>query len=219
MNAFDLSVKRFDEFASEFADRFMNIDAYRSHFEQFCDMLESQQPAILELGCGPGNVTRFLKQRFPESAMMAIDLAPRMIEIARQTVEGVNFQVMDVRHIRSLDGQFDGIMCAFCLPFLSQEDTGQLIADCSDKLKDNGILYISTMEGDASKAGFESTSFSGDAQVYFNYHTGEDLEKLLIANGFSLVQLVRQDYHEPDGSVLTDLILIARKRSMDCNDV
>jgi len=75
----------------------------------------------------------------------------------------------------------------------------------------NGILYISTMEGDESKAGYESTSFSGDSKVYFNYHKHQDLEKYLADNGFSIDYNVHQDYYESDGNITIDLIMIARK--------
>ncbi len=212
MDKFEISVNRFDEFASEYAERFMNIDSYQKHFDEFSDMIESNQPKILELACGPGNVTKFLKQRFPDSEIIAIDLAPRMIGIAKQTVCGVDFRVMDVRDIKSLEMKFDAIMCSFCLPFLSKTDTEKLISDCSEMLNKNGVLYLSTMEGDETKAGFETTSFSGNSEVYFNYHRKEDLEKSLIKSGFSIDYNTHQDYIESDGSISIDLIMIARKK-------
>ena len=211
MNTFEISIKRFDEFALEYAKNFMNIDSYRKHFDRFCDLIEKRQPKILELACGPGNVTRYLKQRFPDSEIIAIDLAPHMIELAKKVVSGVDFKLMDVRDIKLFDLEFDAIMCSFCLPFLSKSDTELLISDCSQKLNKNGIFYISTMEGDESKAGFESTSFSGDSKVYFNYHMQQDLNDSLLKNGFSIDYSIRQDYCESNGSITIDLIMIAKK--------
>jgi hypothetical protein len=102
-------------------------------------------------------------------------------------------------------------MDSFSPSFLSKSDTDELISDCSNKLVKNGILYISRMEGDESKAGFESTSFSGDSKVYFNYHLQQDLEKTLVNNGFSINYNIRKDYYESDGSTFIDLIMIAKK--------
>lgn len=212
MEKFEISVKRFNDFASEYAKRFMNIDSYQKHFEEFSNMIEKQQPKILELACGPGNVTRFLKKKFPESELIAIDLAPRMIELASQTVEGVDFRLMDVRNIKSLNLKFDAIMCSFCLPFLSKSDTDKLISDCSDMLIENGVLYLSTMEGDETEAGFETTSFSGEAEVYFNFHRQQDLVKSSINSGFSVDYNIKQNCYEPDGSITIDLIIIAKKK-------
>ena len=211
MDTFDISVKRFNEFASEYAERFMNIDSYRVHFDRFCALTKKERPKILELACGPGNVTDYLKQQFQEAEILAIDLAPRMIDIAKRNVSGVDFRVMDVREISSLNTRFDAIMCSFCLPFLSKSDTYQLISDCSDSLVNNGILYLSTMKGDESKAGFETTSFSGDSKVYFNYHKQLDLENALMDNKFKIDYNLRQDYREKNGDITTDLIMIGEK--------
>ncbi len=212
MDSFEISVERFDEFAEEYAKRFMDIGSYRSSIDMFCDLIISDKPKILELGCGPGNVTRYIKNRFSGSEYIAIDLAPKMIEIAKQQVKDVDFRVMDARYILSFNTKFEAIMCSFCLPFLSVIDSQKLIADCSEKLLNNGVIYLSTMEGDESKAGFETTNFSGDSKVYFNYHKQQDIEAALLSNGFIVKQINRQKYYELDGRVTIDLIFIAIKR-------
>ena len=212
MNNFDLSVQRFDEFAAEYAQRFMDLNAYSDSIERFCELIGNDKPKILELGCGPGNVTRLLKLRFPEGQISAIDLAPQMIEIARKQLPDVDFLVMDVRDISIIPVKFDAIMSSFCLPFLSNSDAVKLIADCSSHLVPGGVLYISTMEGNDEQAGFETTSFSGDAEIYFNYHRQADLELAFVQSGFDIRQIKLQDYIETDGSATTDMIFIAVKR-------
>jgi trans-aconitate methyltransferase len=211
MENFDISVKRFDEFADQYAQRFMNIESYSDSIDRFCNLIRNDYPKILELGCGPGNITRLLKLRFPESRITALDLAPRMIEIAQKQLPDVDFRIMDVRNISMLPEKFDAVMCSFCLPFLSKDDAAKLIADCYEKLNSGGVLYISTMEGDENEAGFESTSFSGTAEVYFNYHRQSDLETAFQKGGFEIEQIKCQDYVEPDGSLTKDLILIGVK--------
>jgi len=212
MENFDVSVQRFDEFAAEYAQRFLDMNSYSDSIERFCELIGPNEPKILELACGPGNVTRLLKLRFPESRIMAVDLAPKMIEIAQKTLPDVDFRVMDVRNISSLPEVFDAIMCSFCLPFLSNTDAAKLIADCANKLGPGGVLYVSTMEGNEERAGFETTSFSGDAEIYFNYHRQADLEQAFMQSGFEVRQVKLQDYIEPDGSATTDMIFIAVKK-------
>jgi len=212
MEHFELSVKRFDQFAAEYAQRFMDMNAYSDSIGLFCHSIGNAQPKILELACGPGNVTRLLKLRFPDSRIVAIDLAPQMIEIAQKLLPEVDFRVMDVRDISEIPEQFDAIMCSFCLPFLSKTDTEKLIADCADRLVSGGVLYISTMEGNEERAGYETTSFSGNSEIYFNYHQQQNLEKAFSDGGFEIVCLKLQDYTEPDGNFTTDMIFIAKKR-------
>jgi len=205
MNNFDISVNRFNEFAEEYANRFSTIENYHHAIDRFIELIDSEKPSILELGCGPGNITRYLKEKLPESQIIAIDLAPKMIEIARQSLTDVDFRVLDVRDINQINQKFDAVMCSFCLPFLSHPDTQQLIANCANLLSEKGVMYISTMEGDASKAGFETTSFSGNSEIYFNYYTRSELEGY-ISKYFSSQQLICQDYFEPNGSITTDMI-------------
>ena len=212
MENFELSVRRFDQFAVEYAQRFMDLNAYSDSIGCFCDFIGNDRPAILELGCGPGNVTSLLKARFAESRIIAIDLAPNMIEIARNRLPDVDFRVMDVREISTIPQVFDAVMCSFCLPFLSKTDAAKLIADCSACLVSGGILYVSTMEGNEERAGFETTSFSGNAEIYFNYHQQQDLEQAFVQSGFEIGQIKLQDYMEPDGSATTDMIFIGIKR-------
>lgn len=212
MEKFDVSVQRFDEFADEYASRFGNVSGYMEQLTFFADQIKTEKPAILELACGPGNVTKFLKSRFPESRILGVDLAPKMIELARKALPDVDFRVMDVRDISSIPEKFDAVMCSFCLPFLSKDDAAKLIADCSFLLNSGGIIYLSTMEGDEARAGFEKTSFSGDSEIYFNYHVQYYLESSFSRNGFRVARLDRQDYLEPDGTVTIDLIFIAEKQ-------
>lgn len=213
MENFELSVQRFDQFAAEYAQRFMDMNAYSDSINRFCDCVGNDQPKILELGCGPGNVTRLLKSRFPESQIIALDLAPQMIEIARKQLPDVDFRVMDVRDISTIQENFDAVMCSFCLPFLSKSDTEKLIADCAGRLVAGGVLYVSTMEGNEERAGFETTCFSGNSEIYFNYHRQQDLEGAFAKGGFEIRQIKLQDYIEPDGPITIDMIFIAVKKN------
>jgi trans-aconitate methyltransferase len=212
MNNFDISVGKFNEFANEYASRFMAVDSYKESLDLFCNLSQSNTPRILELACGPGNITNYLCQKFPKSEILGIDLAPKMIEIAKQTVADADFRVMDVRDISTLDGTFDMVMCSFCLPFLSLTDATKLIVDCAEKLNNGGLIYISTMEGTQDEAGFEATSFSGNSEIYFNYFEQHQLEEMLIASGFHIESIKRQEYTEADGTLSTDMIFIGSKK-------
>lgn len=50
---------------------------------------------IVDLGCGPGNLTITLNQRWPEAVVEAWDSSPEMVDAARE--RGVDAQVGDVR--------------------------------------------------------------------------------------------------------------------------
>jgi hypothetical protein len=77
-------------------------------------------------------------------------------------------------------------------------------------LSENGYLYLSYMEGD--KEGFEKTSFTGNDTLYIHYFSENFLKHNLDKEGFEIIYLHKQPYHEMDGTITTDTILFARKK-------
>ncbi|HLT59798.1 MAG TPA: trans-aconitate 2-methyltransferase [Microlunatus sp.] len=65
---------------------------------------------VVDLGCGPGQLTATLRQRWPEAMISGLDSSPEMIEQARQYAdERLDFAVADLRDWRA-DRPFDVII-------------------------------------------------------------------------------------------------------------
>lgn len=203
------AVALFDKYASEYEVRFMDTAMYHDTFNLFCETIGKPDACILELACGPGNITRYLLQQRPAYQITATDLSDNMLAIAQQNAPNAHFQKMDCRQIGSLAARFDGIMCGFCLPYLSVDEVTKLIADAAQLLHVGGVLYLSTMEDDYSRSGL-ATSSKGDS-LWMHYYEGERLTNLLEAHGFELLETHRKCYTPPGGKDTTDLIIIAKK--------
>jgi trans-aconitate 2-methyltransferase len=52
---------------------------------------------VVDLGCGPGNLTALLAQRWPGARVRGIDSSPEMVATARAAVPGPVFEVGDLR--------------------------------------------------------------------------------------------------------------------------
>ena len=50
---------------------------------------------VVDLGCGPGNVTAILKQRWPEAAVTGVDSSPEMLGKAAASVPECRFELGD----------------------------------------------------------------------------------------------------------------------------
>ncbi|WP_141014504.1 methyltransferase domain-containing protein [Nocardioides sambongensis] len=53
--------------------------------------------SVVDLGCGPGNLTALLARRWPRAGVTGVDSSPEMIARARSEVPGLDFRVADLR--------------------------------------------------------------------------------------------------------------------------
>ena len=67
---------------------------------------ESRRPGsshAADIGCGPGNSTEVLRERYPEARIVGLDSSPDMIEAARKRLPHIAFEVADIREWRSTE--------------------------------------------------------------------------------------------------------------------
>jgi trans-aconitate methyltransferase len=203
-------IEVFNTNAFRYQQKFGDLSSYHDTFDLFCNAISVKDPEILEVACGPGNITKYILSKRPDFRLLGIDLAPNMLELAKFDNPQAKFLLMDARKIKDLPQAYDGIICGFCLPYLSKEEAIQFIADSSDKLNSEGVLYISTMEDDNSKSSLK-TSSSGN-QLFMNYHEEGYLVKAMENNSMSIIDVIRKNYVEDDGTVVVDMIIVGRKR-------
>lgn len=200
----------FNQAAQVYQEKFMDLSLYHDSFDQFCSLIAAPNARVLDIGCGPGNISRYLLSQRPDFILEGIDLAPNMIELARQNNPGARFSVMDCRHISQLPGTYHAVMCGFCMPYLSKTDCQKLIRDCATLLEPGGIVYFSTMEGDYSQSGYRSSS-DGKYKTYMYFHEAELLRRMMERAGFELKAFKRQAYPGTGEPQVYDLIFIGRK--------
>ncbi|MGL4598895.1 MAG: class I SAM-dependent methyltransferase [Bacteroidia bacterium] len=200
----------FDKLADLYAQKFMDVSLYHDSFNLFCAWVKQTDASVLELACGPGNITNYLLQQRPDFKILGIDLAPKMIALAQENNPSAQFQVMDCRTIDQLSQTFDAVMCGFCLPYLSKEEAIKLIADSALRLNAAGVIYISTMEDAYSKSGWKKGSTGDD--IYMHFHEAAYLKDALNENGFVDIETTRIVSTASDGAEVVDLILMGRKK-------
>jgi trans-aconitate 2-methyltransferase len=80
-------------------------DRYLAHADErgrpFVDLLArvgAEAPrTVVDLGCGPGNLTELLVQRWPRAEVVGVDSSPDMVEAARGRDSAVRYELGDVR--------------------------------------------------------------------------------------------------------------------------
>ncbi len=145
MDSYKITFQTWDKVAGKYQNKFMNMNLYDDTYDAFCNLIEKPNSKILEIGCGPGNITKYMLSKRPDFEVEAIDTSPNMIRLARDNNPTSNFRIMDCRQINTITEKFDAIMCGFCMPYLSKDDCAKLIKDSSFLLNNEGILYFSAI--------------------------------------------------------------------------
>lgn len=97
---------------------------------------------ILEIGCGTGNYTMFLREKFGSAGLTAIDISGKMIAVARDKLKGraVDFIVEDAENIE-LGEKFGLITSNASFQWFS--DLDKALIKYKDSLYENGIISFS----------------------------------------------------------------------------
>ena len=212
MDPYTESFETWNKIASLYQDRFMDLEIYNATYDFVCTSIDKADARILEIGCGPGNITKYLLSKRPDFAVFGIDIAPNMIALAKANNPTARFQVMDSREISQIKEKYDAIVCGFCLPYLSPEDSGKLVSDSYNLLNDNGLVYMSFVEGDPERSGFQAGS-SGE-RMYFYFYNLEDLKTQFLQNKFQELQIFKTAYRKSDTQIDIHTIVTARKKTL-----
>lgn len=208
MDRYKETFETWNNIASIYQDKFMDLNLYNHTYDFICNSIVKHKAKILEVGCGPGNITKYLLSKRPDFDIFGIDIAPNMIELAKVNNPSANFAVMDSRQINNLDTKYDGIICGFCLPYLSPAESNELISNSYDLLNENGLLYLSFVEGDPDKSDFKVGS---GGRVYFQFHNLDDLTTQLIKLKFDEIEIFKVKYKTSETEFDIHTILTAKK--------
>lgn len=112
-----------------------------AHVQTFIRTFVSPSMKVLELGCGPGNITERIASACGE--LIATDASSKMIKQARKAVdiENVTFEVADAHDLPFEDGSFDAVVASNMLHVV--QDPERILAEASRVLKPGGS-FIAT---------------------------------------------------------------------------
>lgn len=94
---------------------------------------------VVDLGCGPGNVTALLHQRWPDAHIIGVDNSSDMLAKAQASFKNIVWQQDDVAGWESQQG-VDLIFSNACLHWLS--DHKKLFLNLMQNLNSGGVLAV-----------------------------------------------------------------------------
>lgn len=202
------SVATFSKLAAGYAEKYFHLQLYDCYLERFAKRI-GRRASVLDVACGPGNVSAFLAVRRPDLTLLGIDLAEGMISQARLRVPSAQFLVSDCRDIGNLGQVFDAAAFAFGLSYLTDADASRFFCSLNASLANSAVLYLSTITGEPGMSGFELAS-SGD-RVYMVYRRASEVLAMVERAGYTVdfAERVASPAHASKST--QDLIIIARR--------
>lgn len=210
MNHNKTTIQTWNKLAQKYHDKFMDVHIYDDSYNLFCKAVANEDASILEVGCGPGNITKYILNTHPNYKITATDAARSMVELAQINNPTAKFQVLDARNITQTRKKFDAVLCGFCMPYLSKKESIGFINDVYTLLNDGGIFYFSVIESEYNKSESQ-TSSDGEHTMFVYYHQADYLQQALDECHFETIHLLRIEYPKPNNMADTHLIFIAKK--------
>jgi len=138
--------KRWDKLAVNY-DSFIN-DMFCKTYSSILENIDLELKAndiVLEIGTGTGMISFSICSKV--SSIIATDLSPEMIRIAKQkqeetNIKNIDFQIQDSYHLSFADKSFDIVIASNLLHLLY--DPAKPVKEAKRVMKDGGVFIVPT---------------------------------------------------------------------------
>ncbi|WP_304125073.1 trans-aconitate 2-methyltransferase [Methanosphaera cuniculi] len=139
---------------------------------------EKENLRILDLGCGTGNITLQVLERFPDAKVTCLDISDKMLDVAKEKLAGyenVEFVLGDFTIVDIID-DYDAIISSLALHHIKDENDKRQMYQCIfDSLKQGGVFYNADVIEANSKYNAKLNERIADKYMAENQVTTEDM--------------------------------------------
>lgn len=185
----------YDTIAEEYVTRIYHELDGKPLDRQLLDRLADRvrdRGTICDLGCGPGHVARYLRDR--GASVMGVDLSAGMVEQARQLNPDIPFQMGNILSLEAESESWAGIAAFYALIHIPRVQMGTALRELWRVLKPEGLLLAAFHLGEEDLHLEEMWGRSVSIDFFF-FETRE-VEAYLQKAGFVIEETVERAPYE-----------------------
>lgn len=187
-----------DNYTEFVAGKLEGLPMMRAVLGAFAELVDGP---VAEIGCGPGNITSHLASLGVE--IRGIDLAPRMVEIARTAYPALPFDVGSMTSLTWPDGELGGLIAWYSIHHLPPALLPSVFAGFHRVLAAGGRLLIGSHVGNDERV--QATSAYGGVPVSYESYIqpAARIVELVESAGFTVTAQLIEPGIKPGRSYLS----------------
>lgn len=187
-----------EDYAREFAEELNRKPFDRAMLDRFAGSVNG---SVCEIGCGPGHIARYLKDRGVD--MRGIDLSAEMIKQARRLHPTIPFDRGDMLDLDLPDSSLAGIVCFYAIIHLRRDDVSRALTQMGRVLRPGGRLFLSFHGGEGmirrdewygKRVSIDVTMFERDEMDRYLRSAGFTVEEILERPPYSFEYQTKRVY-------------------------
>jgi SAM-dependent methyltransferase len=185
----------YDSIAREYAERFSGELAHKPLDREMLTAFAATIPAgglVYDLGCGPGQTTRFLKDLGVN--VRGLDLSPKLVSQARTRQRGIEFVVGDMLALPIPDASLAGLVAFYAIVHFSPEQLEAAFLEMARVLVDRGSLLLSFHVG--SRPVHVDELLGKPVSIDFQFFDPIEIAADLAVAGFAEIQCKERDPYQ-----------------------
>ena len=186
-----------EEYARRLYDELRHKPLDRALLDRFASDLRDAGP-VCDLGCGPGQIARYLGDRGVASS--GLDLSPAMVALARALNPGRPFRTGDLRSLPFGNGELAGIAAFYSIIHVPRLEAADALREMARVLRPGGRLLLAFHLGTEVRRVDEL--WGEPVRLDFVFFEVDEMRGYLEAAGFEVAEVVEREPY-PDVEVQT----------------
>jgi len=185
----------YDRVAQQYATEYFD-ELRRKPFD--CQLLDEFAKSVTgagdvcEVGCGPGQVARYLKDRGVN--MRGVDLSLEMVRVATRLNPDIPFQQGDMLSLNVADDSLAAVVLFYSIIHIKGEDVSRVLQEIKRVLTPGGRLFLAFHGGEGEL--HRDEWYGETVSIDFRLFQGSEMSGYLEASGFEDIEIAERAPYE-----------------------